>query len=182
MSDVDIEAITGDITRVRVDAIVNAANRLLLGGGGVDGAIHAAAGPALLEACRELRRTTYPQGLPVGEAAATAAGALPATWVIHTVGPNRNVGETERELLAACFTSSLRLAAELGARSVAFPAIGAGAFGWQMVTVAELATEAVRSAEAAGVERVTFVLTDDRATQLFRLALTPARSRGRLVR
>lgn len=174
----DIEAITGDITRVRVDAIVNAANRLLLGGGGVDGAIHAAAGPALLEACRELRRTSLPDGLPVGEAVATHAGSLPAKWVIHTVGPNRHAQETDRALLAAAFASSLRLARELGARSIAFPAIGAGAYGWQMETVAEVASRAVRDTEPA-VERVTFVLTQDRATSLFRLALESSAVRAR---
>src|SRR5665648_285732 len=103
-----IEAVQGDITTEVVDAIVNAANSSLLGGGGVDGAIHRAAGPRLLERCRELRHTTYPHGLPVGKAVATGAGNLPARWVIHTVGPNRHVGQTDPALLASCFTTSLR--------------------------------------------------------------------------
>lgn len=171
-----IEAITGDVTRIRADAIVNAANRLLLGGGGVDGAIHRAAGPSLLEACRALRRSTYPDGLPVGEAVATEAGALPARWVIHTVGPNRHADETDPDLLTACFASSLRLARDLGARSIAFPAVGAGAFGWQMVTVAQLAVAAVRGAETSRVESVTFVLHDDASRDLFRYALDATRT------
>ena len=102
------EAVQGDITTQRVDAIVNAANSSLLGGGGVDGAIHRAAGPRLLEECRELRRATYPNGLPAGEAVATGAGDLPAGWVIHTVGPNRHAGQTDPALLASCFENSLR--------------------------------------------------------------------------
>src|SRR4051794_15541528 len=101
-----IEAVAGDITRQQVDAIVNAANSSLLGGGGVDGAIHAAAGPRLLEECRALRRTAYPQGLPVGDAVATDGYDLPARWVIHTVGPNRHRGQTRPELLASCFRRS----------------------------------------------------------------------------
>jgi len=124
-----LEAVLGDITRERVDAIVNAANSGLLGGGGVDGAIHRAAGPQLLEECREVRRTAYPHGLPVGAAVATGAGNLPARWVIHTVGPNRHVGETDPDLLAACFLSSLAEAVRLGARSMAFPAVSAGVYG-----------------------------------------------------
>jgi len=102
-----IEAVEGDITAQALDAIVNAANSSLLGGGGVDGAIHAAAGPALLAECREVRRTAYPLGLPVGAAVATGAGDLAARWVIHTVGPNRHAGQTDPALLAPCFTSSL---------------------------------------------------------------------------
>ena len=102
-----IESVEGDITTEHVDAIVNAANSSLLGGGGVDGAIHRAAGPHLLEECRELRRTAYPRGLPVGEAVATGAGNLPTRWVIHTVGPNRHVGQTDPALLASCFETSL---------------------------------------------------------------------------
>ena len=121
-----IEAVRGDITTERVDVIVNAANSALLGGGGVDGAIHSAAGPALLEECRELRRTSLPEGLPVGDAVATGAGELPARWVIHTVGPNRHAGQTDPALLASCFTRSLDVAAGLGARTVAFPAVSAG--------------------------------------------------------
>ena len=113
MSQVKIQTILGDITHAHVDAIVNAANSSLLGGGGVDGAIHAAAGPVLLAECRELRRTVLPAGLPVGDAVATGAGRLPSRWVIHTVGPNRHAGQTDPALLARCFTRSLDVAAEV---------------------------------------------------------------------
>src|SRR3954452_25437716 len=109
----------GDITSdSEADAIVNAANSSLLGGGGVDGAIHAAAGPELLDLCRELRHTSLPRGLPVGDAVVTGAGRLPARWVVHTVGPNRHAGETDPALLGSCFTRSLDVAADVGARSV----------------------------------------------------------------
>ena len=140
-----IEAVAGDITRQQVDAVVNAANSSLLGGGGVDGAIHAAAGPGLLQECRRLRRTTYPQGLPVGEAVATDGYDLPARWVIHTVGPNRHRGQTDPELLASCFRRSLDVAARLPARSVAFPAVSAGVYGWPVEEVAAVAVAAVRA-------------------------------------
>jgi O-acetyl-ADP-ribose deacetylase (regulator of RNase III) len=140
-----IEAVAGDITRQHVDAIVNAANSGLLGGGGVDGAIHAAAGPGLVEECRRLRRTTYPQGLPVGEAVATGGYDLPARWVIHTVGPNRHRGQTDPEMLGSCFRRSLDVAAGLPARSVAFPAISAGVYGWPVEEVAAIAVAAVRA-------------------------------------
>ena len=121
-----IEAVLGDITTEHVDAIVNAANSQLLGGGGVDGAIHAAAGPRLLEACRRVRNTTHREGLEVGDAVATPGGNLRAQWVIHTVGPNRHRGQTDPALLASCFTRSLEVAREVGARSIAFPAVSAG--------------------------------------------------------
>src|SRR6187397_2832560 len=101
-----LDVMHGDITRLDVDAIVNAANGSLLGGGGVDGAIHRDAGPGLLAECSELRNTAYPDGLPVGEAVATGAGNLPARWVIHTVGPNRHAGQTDPALLASCFETS----------------------------------------------------------------------------
>src|SRR5665811_1381444 len=114
---VSLQAVEGDITTELVDAIVNAANSSLLGGGGVDGAIHRTAGPRLLAECRELRRTAYPHGLPVGAAVSTGAGDLPARWVIHTVGPNRHAGQTDPALLASCFTRSLDVAAGLGAVS-----------------------------------------------------------------
>ncbi len=121
----------GDITRLQVDAIVNAANSSLMGGGGVDGAIHQAGGRAILEACRELRQTKYPQGLPTGEAVITTGGDLPARHVIHTVGPifGQHRGE-EAALLAACYTNSLKLAASHSLQSIAFPAISTGAFGY----------------------------------------------------
>src|ERR671933_228296 len=139
-----VEAVAGDITRQHVDAVVNAANSALLGGGGVDGAIHAAAGPRLLEDCRRLRRTTHPQGLEVGAAAATPGYDLPARWVIHTVGPNRHRGQTDPDLLASCFRRSLDVAAQLPARSVAFPAVSAGVYGWPVEEVAAVAVESVR--------------------------------------
>lgn len=159
----------GDITTERVDAIVNAANSSLLGGGGVDGAIHAAAGPALLRECEELRRTTLPGGLPVGEAVATGAGALPARFVIHTVGPNRHRGQTDPALLASCFTRSLAVAREVGARTVAFPAVSAGIYGWDGSEVADVAVSAVRSDTAAspGVDLVRFVLFSDALLRAF---------------
>ena len=167
-----IEAVQGDLTRQQVDAIVNAANSSLLGGGGVDGAIHAAAGPTLLQECREVRRTAYPQGLPVGYAVATGAGNLPCRWVIHTVGPNWNRGERERADLARCFSSSLAEAARVGARSVAFPAISAGIFGWAPETVADVAVTTVRGAvELAQIDLVRFVLLGDPLLSLFRGAI-----------
>lgn len=162
-----LEIVTGDITTQHVDAIVNAANRRLLGGGGVDGAIHAAAGPGLVSACRELRATSLPDGLPVGEAVATPAFDLPARWVIHTVGPDRNRGQTDPADLARCFSSSVLLAAELGAASVAVPAVGAGVFGWDADTVADVAVTAVRALDVESLPLVRFVLFDDRLREAF---------------
>ncbi len=122
---------TGDITRVSADAIVNAANSGLLGGGGVDGAIHSAGGPAILEECRRLRATTLPGGLPTGQAVETGAGRLPARWVIHTVGPVWHGGSHgEAGHLADCYRNSLQLAGRLGAGSIAFPAISTGIYGY----------------------------------------------------
>ena len=157
---VTIEVVLGDITTERVDAVVNAANSSLLGGGGVDGAIHRAAGPSLLAECRALRRTTLPGGLPVGEAVATGAGDLPCRWVVHTVGPNRHAGQTDPALLAACFTNSLAVCREVGARTVAVPAVSAGVYGWAADDVARIAVTAVRADLAAhdGVDLVRFVL------------------------
>lgn len=124
-----MRAIQGDLVAEQVDAIVNAANSGLMGGGGVDGAIHAAGGPAISEACRTLRRTDYPAGLPTGQAVATTAGKLLAKYVIHTVGPVwKGGGEGEDELLAAAYTNSLALAESLGCRSIAFPAISTGVY------------------------------------------------------
>ncbi len=174
-------AVLGDITTQEVDVVVNAASSALLGGGGVDGAIHAAAGPALLAECRELRRTRLPDGLPVGDAVATGAGRLPARWVVHTVGPNRHAGEVDPALLASCFTRSLDLAADLGARSVAFPAVGAGVYGWSADDAARVAVGAVRAwadaHPAAGVAEVRFVLFSDRLLHAFTAALGAATER-----
>lgn len=123
-----IRVTTGDITEFRADAIVNAANSSLLGGGGVDGAIHRAGGPEILAECRELRRTSLPGGLPTGQAVATGAGDLPAQWVVHTVGPV--YGRDDAGLLDSCYAESLRVAADLGAATVAFPLVSAGVYGW----------------------------------------------------
>lgn len=165
-----IEAVGGDITTQPVDAIVNAANSGLLGGGGVDGAIHRAAGPGLLAACRELRATTLPDGLPTGQAVATAAFDLPSRWVIHTVGPNRHAGQTDPALLASCFTTSLQVARALGAQSVAFPAVSAGVYGWDVDEVARIAVDSVRSG-SEGIAHVRFVLFGAAALAAFDRAL-----------
>jgi len=176
-----ITLVQGDITRQQVDVIVNAANSSLLGGGGVDGAIHRNGGPEILAACRGLRAGAYPDGLPAGQAAATTAGRLPATWVIHTVGPVyspredrsallagqaaattagrlpatwviHTVGpvysprEDRSALLASCYTSSLRVAAELGGRTIAFPAVSAGIYGWPPDAAARIAVTTVHTA------------------------------------
>lgn len=166
-----IEIVEGDITDRRVDAIVNAANSSLLGGGGVDGAIHRAAGPELLEACRELRRTRLPAGLPVGSAVATPGFRLHARWVIHTVGPNWNAGQRDPDLLASCFAESLAVARQLRAATVAFPAISAGIYGWDRDVVAATAVETVRRAPSGRVEAVEFVLFGDATAAAFTAAL-----------
>lgn len=162
-----IEIVTGDITKRPVDAIVNAANSSLLGGGGVDGAIHAAAGPELLAACRQLRANTLPDGLPVGDAVATPGYDLPAHWVIHTVGPNARAGQTDPELLARCFRSSLKVADELGARTLAFPAVSAGVYGWPAEQVAEVGLQTVMAHEGGTVESVEFVLFSPQLARVF---------------
>jgi O-acetyl-ADP-ribose deacetylase (regulator of RNase III) len=168
-----ITAVRGDLTAEVVDAIVNAANSSLLGGGGVDGAIHRAAGPRLLEACRELRRTAYPDGLPTGYAVATPGFDLPARFVIHTVGPNRRAGQTDSALLASCFRESLRIAREAGARSIAFPAVSAGVYGWAAGEVARIAVETVRAetSEEDSIGLVRFVLFSDALLAAFEAAL-----------
>jgi O-acetyl-ADP-ribose deacetylase len=168
---VELTLVRGDITEQPVDAVVNAANRSLLGGGGVDGAIHRRGGPAILAECRELRRTTYPDGLPVGQAVATGAGDLPARWVIHTVGPVWTVREDRAGLLRSCYAESLRVADELGARTVAFPAISTGAYGWPLDDGARQAVDAVRGA-ATAVEEVRFVLFGADAHDAFRRAVS----------
>ena len=165
-----IEAVRGDITEQRVDAVVNAANSSLLGGGGVDGAIHRKGGPEILSACRDLRASHYGKGLATGQAVATTAGRLPARWVIHTVGPVWSATEDRSALLASCYRQSLRVATELGARTVAFPAISTGIFGWPMDDGARIAVETVRAA-GPPVDEVRFVLFDDRALAVFVAAL-----------
>jgi O-acetyl-ADP-ribose deacetylase (regulator of RNase III) len=160
----------GDITKQQVDAIVNAANATLLGGGGVDGAIHRAGGPSILAECRELRATRFPDGLPVGEAVATTAGDLLARWVIHTVGPVHSPSEDRSGLLASCHAASLRVADELGAATVAFPAISTGVFGYPLEEAAPVAVAAVRAAET-DVAEVRFVLFGRAAFEAFERAL-----------
>ncbi|HEQ72354.1 MAG TPA: O-acetyl-ADP-ribose deacetylase [Spirochaetia bacterium] len=141
-----ISVVVGDITRLRADAIVNAANGSLLGGGGVDGAIHSAAGPELNAACQRLRAETYPNGLPTGEAALTGAGRLPARAVIHTVGPvYGNHGGNESKLLASCYTHSLILARDHGFERIAFPAISTGIYGYPKAEAARIAFRTVRA-------------------------------------
>jgi O-acetyl-ADP-ribose deacetylase (regulator of RNase III) len=168
-----VACVRGDITRQEVDAIVNAANGTLFGGGGVDGAIHRAGGPAILEACRRLRRTTYPDGLPTGSAVATTAGDLPARWVIHTVGPVFGAEDDGASLLASCHTESLRVADELGARSIAFPAISTGAFGYPVELAAPVAVGAVVRAPTR-VREVRFVLLSAADLEVFERALAAA--------
>ncbi|MCH5670388.1 O-acetyl-ADP-ribose deacetylase [Streptomyces gilvus] len=161
-----ITLVRGDITRQAVDAIVNAANSSLLGGGGVDGAIHRRGGPEILEECRKLRASRYGKGLPTGQAVATTAGKLDARWVIHTVGPVWSAGEDRSELLASCYRESLRVADELGARTVAFPAVSTGVYGWPIDDGARVAVRTVRAADTS-VDEVRFVLFDERAYEAF---------------
>ena len=149
----------GDITREDVDAIVNAANSSLMGGGGVDGAIHRAGGPAILEACRRIRETKYPDGLPTGEAVITTGGSLKARHVIHTVGPiYGNHGGDEPRLLAACYENSIALAAQQGLATIAFPAISTGVYGFPIERATRIAVREVRDALARlpGLSRAVF--------------------------
>lgn len=152
-----IELVEGDLTEQCVDAIVNAANSSLLGGGGVDGAIHRRGGPAILEECRALRASRYPDGLPAGDAVATTAGNLSAGWVIHTVGPVYDASRDQSATLRSCYARSLAVADELGARTVAFPLISAGAYGWPLEDAVRQALTAQRAAETA-VEEARLVL------------------------
>ena len=160
-----VEAVVGDITTEEVDAVVNAANASLLGGGGVDGAIHRGAGPELLEACRRLG------GCPTGDARVTPGFALPARWVIHAVGPVWRGGhDGEPELLASCYRRSLELADEIGARSMAFPAISTGVYGYPKAAAARIAVDTIRSTPTA-VELVRLVAFDDETRRLYEEAL-----------
>jgi O-acetyl-ADP-ribose deacetylase len=161
-----ITFVQGDITEQEVDAIVNAANHSLLGGGGVDGAIHRRGGPEILAECRKLREETCPEGLPTGQAVATTAGRLPARWVIHTVGPTYAKSKDKSPLLADCFRNSLAVADELGAASVAFPAISTGVYRWPIDDAARIALEAVRTVDTQ-VGEVRFVLFDRRGYEAF---------------
>lgn len=180
-----LRLVRGDITEQHIDAIVNAANTTLLGGGGVDGAIHRRGGPAIMEACRTLRRTTHAQGLPTGDAVATTAGRLPARRVIHTVGPVwRGGGRGEPELLARAYRRSLEVAREEDARTVAFPSISTGAYGYPIERAARVAlrsvAEALRSSPAL-FDEVRFVLfsEDDHARYAEALAALAGELSGR---
>ena len=167
----DIVAVQGDITEQAVDVVVNAANSGLLGGGGVDGAIHRRGGPAILAECRELRRTRLPDGLPAGQAVATTAGELPARWVVHTVGPVWSRSQDRSHVLASAYRESLRVAEELGAETVAFPAVSAGVYGWPMDDAARIAVGTVREHEPGSVREVRFVLFGPEAYAAFTAAL-----------
>lgn len=164
----------GDITATEADAVVNAANSTLLGGGGVDGAIHRRGGKQILTECRELRESELPDGLPAGQAVATTAGNLPARWVIHTVGPVWAKTIDKSETLASCYRESLRVARELGAKTVAFPAISAGIYGWPMDDAARIAVQtcqATASEVEDVVQEVIFVPFGEKAEAAFRAAL-----------
>ena len=155
-----VQVSVGDITKENVDAIVNAANGTLMGGGGVDGAIHRAGGPAILDACREIRRAQYPDGLPTGEAVITTAGKLPARYVIHTVGPVYGSGGPEKaRLLASCYRNSLALAASRDLATIAFPAISTGIYGYPQNEAAGVASRAIEQflANDAKLEQVRLV-------------------------
>jgi O-acetyl-ADP-ribose deacetylase (regulator of RNase III) len=168
MSDVDIQSVRADITTLEIDAIVNAANSSLLGGGGVDGAIHRAAGPELLEACRLLG------GCQTGDAKATKGYRLPARWIIHTVGPVWQGGDArEPELLASCYRRSLEVADELGARTIAFPAISTGVYGYPKEQAARIAVDTLRSA-ASSVTKALLVAFDPATEQLYLLHIGDA--------
>jgi len=161
-----ITFVQGDITQQDVDAIVNAANHTLLGGGGVDGAIHSRGGPEILAECQKLRNESYPDGLPIGQAVATNAGRLKARWVIHAVGPTYAESKDKSELLAECFRNSLKIADELGAGTVAFPAISTGVYRWPLDDAARIALDTVRSSDTR-IDEVRFVLFDQPAYDAF---------------
>ncbi|WP_456485100.1 O-acetyl-ADP-ribose deacetylase [Hydrogenimonas sp.] len=163
---------TGDITKERACAIVNAANSSLMGGGGVDGAIHRAGGPDILKECKKIRRTKYPDGLPTGEAAATTTGNLPAKYVIHTVGPIwGRCGDRCDELLANAYRNPLKTALELGCDSIAFPAISTGIYGFPKDRAAKIAYETVKSFLKSHPDMdVTFIFHSDRDREIFEKA------------
>jgi O-acetyl-ADP-ribose deacetylase (regulator of RNase III) len=163
----EITAVQGDITQQQVDAIVNAANSAMRGGGGVDGAIHRAGGPAVLQDC--IRR--FPDGLATGDAGWTTAGELAARWVIHVVGPNHAAGQTDRSLLLSCYRRALEVADELGARTVAFPLVSAGIYGWPKDDAIACALEVFGSA-ATTVEEARIVAYDKQTYEMVRAALS----------
>ncbi|BCY15186.1 O-acetyl-ADP-ribose deacetylase [Actinoplanes sp. L3-i22] len=153
-----VELVEGDITGQRVDVIVNAANSSLLGGGGVDGAIHRKGGPEILAETRMLRASKYGRGLPTGQAVPTTAGRLPARWVVHTVGPVFSATEDRSELLRSCYANSLRVADELGAASIAFPLISAGIYRWPVDDAVRQALDVLRAAEPEHLRTASLVL------------------------
>ena len=165
-----VVVLIGDITHQNVDAIVNAANSTLLGGGGVDGAIHRAGGPQILKECEEIRKTTYPTGLPTGEAVITTAGNLPAQYVIHTVGPiyGRDKGR-ESELLVACYQNSLLLASRHLLSSIAFPSISTGAYGYPLTEAAAVSSRAIQESLAANdvIRQVRLVFFHQKDARVF---------------
>ena len=161
-----IVLVQGDITDQEVDAIVNAANSSLLGGGGVDGAIHRRGGPDILAQCRALRDGEYADGLPAGQAVATTAGRLRARWVIHTVGPVHSTSQDRSATLASCFRSSLEVADQLGARTIAFPAISTGVYRWPMDDAARIALDTVKATDT-NVGEIRFVLYGAEAYSAF---------------
>lgn len=161
-----VELVEGDITEQRVDAIVNAANSSLLGGGGVDGAIHRKGGPEILEECRALRASHYGGGLNVGDAVSTTAGKLPARWVIHTVGPVWSVTEDRSALLRSCYQKSLVVADELGAQSIAFPLISAGVYGWPVEDAVRQALSVLREATTTHIGEARLVLFGQRTYEI----------------
>ena len=162
-----LEIIKGDITGLEVDAIVNAANSGLLGGGGVDGAIHRKAGPGLLAECREIRRSAFPQGLPTGKAVITKGYDLPAGHVIHTVGPVYSRRKDRSNLLQSCFTESLRIAEENSLTSIAFPAVSCGVYGYPREEAARIAKDAIGSFQYGSLERVILCLFDEETYRIF---------------
>jgi O-acetyl-ADP-ribose deacetylase (regulator of RNase III) len=165
-----VGVVVADITRQKVDAVVNAANSTLLGGGGVDGAIHRVGGPAILEACREIRKSEHPNGLPTGEAVITTAGDLPAEYVIHTVGPIYGQhGGREAELLASCYLKSLQLAAAHSLKSIAFPAISTGAFGYPQPEAAQVSSEVIANFLSADsqIRKVSLVFFQSHSANIF---------------
>jgi O-acetyl-ADP-ribose deacetylase len=167
----ELRAVLGDITEADVDVVVNAANPGLLGGGGVDGAIHRAGGPAILEEYRAVKARLPDGRLPRGDAVATTAGRLPARWVVHTAGPIWSASRDQSTVLRSCYTASLRVADGLGARTVAFPAISAGIYGWPIDDAARQAVAGVRAASVEHVADVRFVLFSAEALAAFEAAL-----------
>jgi len=169
--DRQLEVFVSDITKLRVDCIVNAANSSLLGGGGVDGAIHRAGGPEILKECRQIRNTVYPDGLSTGQAVITTGGNLPAKYVIHTVGPiyGRDP-EREAELLAACYQNSLLLARQHAVSSIAFPSISTGAYGYPKPEAAKIASATIKHFLSADrqIEQVRLVFFQERDARVFR--------------